>query len=125
VPLWTRIIKIPWGQVELRPAEKTAEDLFNKFGNHPWVGGDPWTFQKDMFASAAKKSSNLSYHLIGILNTTQLLLSDICISNQSCELYSSLLAPGGIYHVFAIMNGSRYAGRWVELEMENSTSNMG
>jgi hypothetical protein len=80
VPLWTRIIKIPWGQVELRPAEKTAEDLFNKFGNHPWVGGDPWTFQKDMvlpqlqtkkvqkdtsspstFASAAKKSSNLSY----------------------------------------------------------------
>jgi hypothetical protein len=122
------------GQIELRPAEKTAEDLFGKFGNHPWVGGDPWASQKNMaltqlqtkkvqkettgpaISSSAKVGDNLSYYLIGILNTTQLLLSDICISNQSCELNSSLSAPGGTYNVFMVMNDSKYAGLWVELE---------
>ncbi len=130
------------GQVELRPAEKVAEDLFSKFGNHPWVGGDPWTAQKNMvlpqlqtkkvqkdvsgsaaLASATRASSNLSYYLIGILNTKQLVLSDICIFNQTCDLNSTLPAPGGIYSVFKVMNGSRYAGLWVELEQENSSSN--
>lgn len=133
-------IQNPLGQVELRPAEKTAEDLFGKFGNHPWVGGDPWIAQKNMvlpqlqtkkvqkdtsgpatLASAAKASSNLSYYLIGILNTKQLVLSDICISNQSCELNSSLPAPGGTYNVYMVMNGSRYVGLWVELVQENSS----
>ena len=30
------------GNVEYRPAEKVAEDLFNKSIGKPWVGGDPF-----------------------------------------------------------------------------------
>jgi hypothetical protein len=130
------------GQVELRPAEKTAEELFSKFGNHPWVGGDPWAGQENIIlpqlhmkkvqkdtsgpatlALAAKANSNLSYYLIGILNTKQLVLSDICFSNQTCDLNSTLPAPGGIYNVYMVMNDSRYVGLWLELEQENSSSN--
>jgi hypothetical protein len=131
----------PLGQVELRPAEKAAQEMFSKFGNHPWVGGDPWISQKSMalpqlqmnkmqketsspspLSSGVKAASNLSYYLIGVLNTKQLVLSDSCMINKTCDLNSSLPAPGGIYNVYMLMNGSKYAGLWIELEQENSSS---
>jgi hypothetical protein len=131
----------PLGQVELRPAENAAQELFNKFGNHPWVGGDPWTSQKSMalpqlqmnriqketssptpLSSGVKAAWNLSYYLIGVLDTKQLVLSDSCIINKTCDLNSTLPAPGGIYNVYMVMNDSKYAGLWIELEQENSSS---
>ena len=49
--LMLSMLPLGMAQVEKRPAEATAENLFNKGIGSAWVGGEP-------FASSAAKSSN-------------------------------------------------------------------
>ncbi len=104
------------GEVEYRPGEKGAENLFNKGFGDPWVGGEP--FQSDLFksdSSAGFKSMKCvqypvaSCQLMGYLNAK----CELIIASD--EGNSLKLNPGpGCYPVYGCFEEGKLVGLFID-----------
>ena len=107
------------GEVEYRPGEKGAENLFNKGIGGPWVGGEPFT--SDLFKSGSRadfrpiscvKHPIASCQLMGYLNTA----SGLIIASD--EGNSLKLNPGpGCYPVYGCFDRGKLAGLFIDFRM--------
>jgi hypothetical protein len=99
------------GNVESRPAEKVAEDLFNKGIGNPWVSGDPFksTSGTDHAWVQGAPTPSPSYQIIGYLDV----YSGLIIAPDAGN--SILLKPGaGRYPVYAYFNGDKMTGIFID-----------
>jgi hypothetical protein len=99
------------GNVEYRPAEKTAENLFNKGIGGPWVGGDPFgsTQGTDHSHAFALLNPSPSYRIIGYLDVTTGLIIAADGGN------SVQLKPGpGKYPVYGYFSGNKLVGVFID-----------
>jgi hypothetical protein len=99
------------GNVEYRPAEKVAEDLFNKGIGEPWVGGDPFksTSGMDHVLVHDTPTPSTSYQILGYLDV----FSGLIIAPDAGN--SILLKPGaGRYPVYAYFNGDKMTGIFID-----------
>lgn len=99
------------GNVEYRPAEKGAEDLFNKGIGKPWVGGDPFksTSGMDQARVHGAPTPSTSYQIMGYLDVCSGLIIAPDVGN------SILLKPGaGIYPVYAYFDGDKMTGIFID-----------
>jgi hypothetical protein len=115
------------GLVERRPAEEAGERLFEKFGSFPWRGGDPWQSESGLkgtrggaagVPAPSPVSQQAVFRLVGTLEADKLMLCDSCNLNLTCNKTLDLDAPPGLYSVYAVTNGSKYMGLFVELKQE-------
>jgi len=107
------------GEVEYRPGEKAAENLFNKGIGDPWVGGEP--FQSDLFKSDArtgfKETSFVQYpvascQLMGYLNAA----SGLIIASDGGN--SLKLNPGpGCYPVYGCFEKGKLVGLFIDFRL--------
>ena len=107
-----------WAQVEKRPVEAAAENLFNKGIGNPWVGGDPFASSTgtgyNQMQSAASLDSD--YQIIGYLNVTTGL---IVASDSGNSLH---FTPGpGSYPVYGYFKADKMVGIFIDF----SSSGMG
>mgnify|MGYP007128624227 CR=1 FL=1 len=106
------------GEVEYRPGEKAAENLFNKGIGDPWIGGEP--FQSDLFKSDFKPRESMQYpvascQLMGYLNAASGL---IIASDQGNSLK---LNPGpGCYPVFGCFEKGKLVGLFIDFRLSAS-----
>jgi len=99
------------GNVEYRPAEKTAENLFNKGIGGPWVGGDPFGSSPSADHSHAFSLLNPSpiYRIIGYLDVSTGLIIAADGGN------SVQLRPGpGNYPVYGYFSGTKLVGVFID-----------
>lgn len=99
------------GNVEYRPAEKVAEDLFNKGIGKPWVGGDPFksTSGTDHAWVRGASTPSTSYQIMGYLDVC----SGLIIAPDAGN--SILVKPGaGYYPVYACFNGGKMTGLFID-----------
>ena len=102
------------GEVEKRPAEAAAENLFNKGIGNPWVGGEPFAWGTGMgynkMQSAASLDSN--YQIIGYLDVTTGL---IVASDSSMSLH---FTPGpGSYPVYGYFKANKLMGIFIDFNL--------
>jgi len=101
----------PTDQVENRPVETVAENLFNKGIGSPWVGGDSFASSTgtgvNQMQSAASPDSY--YQVIGYLNVTSGL---IVASDSGSSLH---FAPGpGNYPVYGYFEANKMVGVFID-----------
>jgi hypothetical protein len=99
------------GNVEYRPAEKVAEDLFNKGIGEPWVSGDPFKSTSGMDHALVRGTPTpfTSYQILGYLDV----FSGLIIAPDAGN--SILLKPGaGRYPVYAYFNGDKMTGIFID-----------
>ncbi len=99
------------GNIEYRPAEKVAEDLFYKGIGKPWVGGDPFksTSGTDHAWVHGAPTPSTSYQIMGYLDVCSSLIIAPDVGN------SILLKPGaGRYPVYAYFNGDKMTGIFID-----------
>ena len=99
------------GNVEYRPAEKAAENLFNKGIGGPWVGGDPFGSSPSADHSHAFSLLNPSpiYRIIGYLDVSTGLIIAADGGN------SVQLRPGpGNYPVYGYFSGTKLVGVFID-----------
>lgn len=99
------------GNVEYRPAEKAAENLFNKGIGKPWAGGNP--FESNMGTDQARVYGALnpstSYQIIGYLDVS----TGLIIAADGGK--SLQLKPGpGNYPVYGYFNGNKLMGVFID-----------
>ena len=106
--------------VEYRPGEKGAENLFNKGIGGPWVGGDPFTsdlFKSDKTWSDHKQAPSFQYpitscQLMGYLNVASGLIL------ASDEGNSLKLNPGpGCYPVYGCFDKGKLVGLFIDFKI--------
>jgi hypothetical protein len=101
-------------QVEKRPVESAAENLFNKGIGNAWVGGDPFasstgTGYNQMHGLA---SLELDYRIIGYLNVASGL---IVASDNGNSLH---FTPGpGNYPVYGYFKGDKMMGIFIDFNL--------
>lgn len=99
------------GEVETRPVEKAAENLFNKGIGNAWVGGDPFasgtgTGDNQMQSTA---SIETDYKIIGYMNVTTGL---IVASDGGNSLH---FTPGpGSYPVYGYFEENKMVGIFID-----------
>jgi hypothetical protein len=99
------------GNVEYRPAEKSAENLFNKGIGGPWVGGNPFgsTQGTDHSHAFALLNPSPSYRIIGYLDVT----TGLIIAADGGK--SLQLKPGpGNYPVYGYFSGNKLVGVFID-----------
>lgn len=110
-------------EIEYRPGEKGAENLFNKGFGDPWVGGEP--FQSDLFNSDMDKADRMaketfqypvaSCQLMGYLNVA----SGLIVASD--EGNSLKLNPGpGCYPVYGCFEKGKLVGLFVDFRFGSS-----
>jgi hypothetical protein len=99
------------GNVEYRPAEKAAENLFNKGIGGPWVGGDPFGSNQgtDNGHAYGLLNPSPSYQILGYLDvTTGLIIAADCGNSLQ-------LKPGpGKYPVYGYFSGNKLVGLFID-----------
>lgn len=105
------------GEVEYRPGEKGAENLFNKGIGGPWVGGEPFTsdlFKSDMNKAGYKQIKKDPYplascQLMGYLNVA----SGLIVASDTGN--SLKLNPGpGCYPVYGCFENGKLVGLFID-----------
>lgn len=105
------VLTLAAGNVEYRPAEKVAEDLFNKGIGKPWVGGDPFksTSGMDHAWVHGAPTPTTSYQIMGYLDVC----SGLIIAPDAGN--SILVKPGaGYYPVYACFHGGKMTGLFID-----------
>lgn len=111
------------GEVEYRPGEKGAENLFNKGIGGPWVGGEPFTsdlFKSDMVKADHKQIKKVQYplascQLMGYLNVA----SGLIVASD--EGNSLKLNPGpGCYPVYGCFENGKLIGLFIDFRFGSS-----
>jgi hypothetical protein len=98
-------------QVEMRPAEKAAQNLFDKGIGDPWVGGEPFSSNAGLGDNQMRGAASLysNYKIIGYLDVTAGL---IVASDSGVSLH---FKPGpGSYPVYGCFTGNRMTGVFVD-----------
>jgi hypothetical protein len=98
-------------QVETRPVESAAENLFNKGIGHAWVGGDPFASSTGMGYNEMQSAASLDsdYRIIGYLNVTTGL---IVASDSGNSLH---FTPGpGSYPVYGYFRANKMTGIFID-----------
>jgi len=108
------------GQVEYRPGEKAAEDLFNKGIGKAWVGGEPfksnqWTWPKQTYIA----KPYTSYRIVGYINAG----SGFSISSDLGESLQLQSGPGS-YPIYGYYSGDRLMGLFIDLSSSGSLVRM-
>jgi hypothetical protein len=101
-------------QVEKRPVESAAENLFNKGIGNAWVGGDPFASSTgtgyDRMHGAA--SLDLDYRIIGYLNVA----SGLIVASDSGN--SLHFTPGaGNYPVYGYFKADKMMGIFIDFSL--------
>ena len=99
------------GEVETRPVETAAENLFNKGIGNPWVGGDSFASSTgtgdNQMQSAASLDSN--YKIIGYLNVT----SGLIVASDSGNSLHFTPGPGS-YPVYGYFKANKMMGIFID-----------
>ena len=108
------MLPLSMAQVEKRPSEAAAENLFNKGIGKPWVGGEPFAWGTGMgynkMQSAASLDSN--YQIIGYLDVTTGL---IVASDSGMSLH---FTPGpGSYPVYGYFKANKLMGIFIDFNL--------
>lgn len=104
------------GQVEMRPAEAAAENLFNKGIGHPWVGGDPFASGTGYNQMHGAASLYTNYQIIGYLDVA----TGLIVAGDSGK--SLRFTPGpGSYPVYGYIKANKITGIFIDF----SSSGMG
>ena len=98
-------------QVEKRPVESAAENLFNKGIGNAWVGGDPFasstgTGYNQMHGVA---SLDLDYRIIGYLNVA----SGLIVASDSGNSLHFTPGPGN-YPVYGYFKADKMVGIFID-----------
>jgi hypothetical protein len=99
------------GEVEKRPVETVAENLFNKGIGNAWVGGDPFASSAGTGDNQVQSAPGLGsdYRIIGYLNVTTGL---IVASDGGNSLH---FTPGpGIYPVYGYCKADKMTGIFID-----------
>lgn len=104
--------------VEKRPGETGAENLFAAFGSTEWPGGSPWAQPVASGGTVAAGSetstgTNTTRQLIGVFDGRSPALCSC--NNTTCNSSMNLAVPGGTYAVYAVWNDDKFIGVWLEL----------
>jgi hypothetical protein len=98
-------------QVEKRPVEAAAENLFNKGIGNAWVGGDPFASSmetgRDRMHGAASLDSD--YKIIGYLNVA----SGLIIASDSGNSLHFTPGPGN-YPVYGYFKADKMMGVFID-----------
>lgn len=99
------------GELEKRPVESVAENLFNKGIGNAWVGGEPFTSGRgtgpEMMHGAARLDSD--YKIVGYLNVASGL---IVASDGGNSLH---FTPGpGYYPVYGYFKADKMVGIFID-----------
>jgi hypothetical protein len=98
-------------QIESRPAEAAAENLFNKGIGNPWVGGEPFSSSTGAADNQMHSvASPANYQIIGFLNvsTGLIVASDVGGSLR--------FTPGpGNYPVYGYFEANKMTGVFIDL----------
>ena len=100
------------GNVEYRPAEKAAENLFNKGIGGPWVGGDPFgsNHGTDYGHAYGLLNPSPNYQIIGYLDVT----TSVVIAADSGENLPFRPGRPGKYPVYGYFSGSKLVGLFID-----------
>jgi len=111
------MLPLSMGQVETRPVETVAENLFNKGIGHPWVGGDPFASSNQMQSAASLDQKQCAecvdpnYQIIGYLNVT----SGVIVASDSGN--SLRFTPGpGSYPVYGYFKENKMTGIFIDFK---------
>jgi hypothetical protein len=99
------------GEVEKRPVETVAENLFNKGIGNAWVGGDPFASSTGMGYNKMQGTASLDsdYRIIGYLDVT----SGLFIASDSGN--SLHFTPGtGNYPVYGCFEANKMVGIFID-----------
>jgi hypothetical protein len=111
------MLPLGWAQVEMRPSETVAENLFNKGIGTPWVGGDPFASSTGMgynkMQSAASLNSN--YQIIGYLNVA----SGLIVASDSGKSLRFTPGPGN-YPVYGYFKANKMRGIFIDFGLSGT-----
>jgi hypothetical protein len=96
-------------QVEKRPVESVAENLFNKGIGNAWVGGDPFASSNQMHGVA---SLDLDYRIIGYLNVA----SGLIVASDSGNSLHFTPGPGN-YPVYGYFKANKMMGIFIDFNL--------
>lgn len=99
------------GEVETRPVETAAENLFNKGIGNAWVGGDSFASSAGTGYNQMRSAPGLGsdYRIIGYLNVT----SGLIVASDSGN--SMHFTPGpGIYPVYGYFKADKMTGIFID-----------
>jgi hypothetical protein len=99
------------GELENRPVEAVAENLFNKGIGNAWVGGDPFASGTgtgyDMMHGAASLGSD--YKIVGYLNVA----SGLIVASDSGNSLHFTPGPGN-YPVYGYFKADKMVGIFID-----------
>ena len=106
------------GEVEARPVETAAENLFNKGIGNPWVGGNSFASSTGTSDNQMQSEASLdsNYKIIGYLNVT----SGLIVASDSGNSLHFTPGPGS-YPVYAYFKANKMTGIFIDF----SSSGMG
>jgi len=101
-------------QVEKRPVESVAENLFNKGIGNAWVGGDPFASStgtgSDQLHGAASLDSD--YRIIGYLNVA----SGLIVASDGGNSLHFTPGPGN-YPVYGYFKADKMVGIFIDFNL--------
>jgi hypothetical protein len=109
--LMLSMLPLGGAQVEKRPAEAAAENLFNKGIGSAWVGGEP-------FASNAAKSSNQMQSVASIYSDCRIIgylnvATGLIVASDGGNSIHFKPAPGN-YPVYGYFKGEKIMGIFID-----------
>jgi len=104
------ILSLGFDQVENRPAETAAENLYNKGIGSAWVSGEPFSQGTSAADGQAVGERQIpEYQIIGYLNST----SGLIIAGDSNSMRFN---PGpGCFPVYGYFEGDKMTGIYIDL----------
>ncbi|MFZ3149124.1 MAG: hypothetical protein WA137_08775 [Methanothrix sp.] len=101
-------------QVEKRPVEAAAENLFNKGIGNAWVGGDPFASSmgmgREMMHGAATLNSD--YRIVGYLNVA----SGLIVASDGGNSLHFTPGPGN-YPVYGYFKADKMVGIFIDFNL--------
>ena len=99
------------GEVETRPVEKAAENLFNKGIGNPWVGGDSFASSTGTGDNQMQSAPGLGsdYRIIGSLNVT----TGLIVASDSGNSLHFTPGPGN-YPVYGYFKADKMVGIFID-----------
>jgi hypothetical protein len=108
------MLPLGWAQVEKRPAEAAAENLFNKGIGKTWVGGDPFASSTGMGYNHMQSATSLdsNYQIIGYLDVT----TGLIVASDSGKSLHFTPGPGS-YPVYGYFEANKLRGIFIDFDL--------
>ncbi|MFZ2470398.1 MAG: hypothetical protein WAW52_00500 [Methanothrix sp.] len=99
-------------QVEKRPVEAAAENLFNKGIGNAWTGGDPFASSTGADKIHGAASLDSDYRIIGYLNVA----SGLIVASDSGNSLHFTPGPGN-YPVYGYFKADKMVGIFIDFNL--------